>query len=299
MRKTIVTLVALCAAVTVNATVLRVSNVSGSTAPYSTVADALANAAAGDTIMLDASATSYGDIEIKTRVVLMGPGYWLQRNGIIQEAGGSAEVRGVTIRASGTVLCGITASMSISVIEASDVVIKRSCLGHIALGDKSNRCVIHQNFMRGDIGASYSHTSMHQITNNILYGCSFRNVSNCYIAYNTFLANRSLGKANYWASHDLSFEKNVWEGYDKDDTETNSYKDNLATSSETDVWDYGGIDTDVQKLNLSTTHGAFAGDSPYVISGLPSAPIIEDLQAPTTVEYGSMMNVTIKVGVQK
>ena len=60
MRKKIVTLVALCAAIAVNATVLRVSNVSGSTAPYSTIEDALAAAAEGDTIMLDASAKDYG-----------------------------------------------------------------------------------------------------------------------------------------------------------------------------------------------------------------------------------------------
>ena len=46
-------------------------------------------------------------------------------------------------------------------------------------------------------------------------------------------------------------------------------------------------------------YGAFAGDSPYVISGIPSAPVIEDLVVPTTVEAGSKMKVTIKVGIQK
>ena len=80
MRKTIVTLVALCAAMTVNATVLRVSNVSGSTAPYSTVQDAMTAAADGDTIMLEASAISYGGIKIEKRIVLIGAGYWLQEN---------------------------------------------------------------------------------------------------------------------------------------------------------------------------------------------------------------------------
>ena len=82
MRKTIVTLVALCAAMAVHATVLRVSNVSGSTAPYSTVQAALDAAQEGDTIMLDASGTDYGKITITKRIALIGPGFWLQNNGI-------------------------------------------------------------------------------------------------------------------------------------------------------------------------------------------------------------------------
>lgn len=49
MRKTILTLVAICAATTAYATVLRVSNVSGSTAPYSTIQAAHDAASAGDT----------------------------------------------------------------------------------------------------------------------------------------------------------------------------------------------------------------------------------------------------------
>lgn len=62
MKKTIVTLVALCAAMSADATVLRVSNISGSTAPYATIQDAMGAAAEGDTIMLDASAKAYEGI---------------------------------------------------------------------------------------------------------------------------------------------------------------------------------------------------------------------------------------------
>ena len=60
---------------------------------------------------------------------------------------------------------------------------------------------------------------------------------------------------------------------------------------------------EIRDLNVTAeivnTYGAFAGDSPYVLSGIPSAPVIQDLVMPTTVEKGKKMNVTIKVGIQK
>ena len=46
-------------------------------------------------------------------------------------------------------------------------------------------------------------------------------------------------------------------------------------------------------------YGAFAGDNPYVISGIPAGPIIEELTIPTSAEEGSSMEVAIKLGTVK
>ncbi len=92
-----------------------------------------------------------------------------------------------------------------------------------------------------------------------------------------------------------TFEYNIW--YNKPEDTTCNFGDNLVMETTFDVDKQ--TDKDVKDMNLSSTHGAFAGDSPYVLSGIPSAPIIEDLVVPTTVEYGSNMQVTIKVNVQK
>lgn len=56
-----ISIIIVLAAITfgVNAKVLRVSNVSGSSAPYSSYADAERNAIDGDTIMFEGSATPY------------------------------------------------------------------------------------------------------------------------------------------------------------------------------------------------------------------------------------------------
>ena len=45
--------------------------------------------------------------------------------------------------------------------------------------------------------------------------------------------------------------------------------------------------------------GAFNGDDPYVISGIPAGPVIQDITVPASVAQGSTLNVTIKLGVQR
>ena len=118
-----------------------------------------------------------------------------------------------------------------------------------------------------------------------------------YVAYNTFLGKN---KVRFWNSSDCTVEKNIAgdEFYDEG-SGTSNYSDNIIIETSYNTYDNNINDSGLQTVNLSSTHGAFAGDSPYVISGVPSAPVIEDLIVPTTVEYGSKMNVTIKVSVQK
>lgn len=61
----------------VQAKVWRVNNISGVDADFSDLQPAINAAAAGDTIMVEASAVSYGNITVNKRLVLIGPGYFL------------------------------------------------------------------------------------------------------------------------------------------------------------------------------------------------------------------------------
>lgn len=65
MKKTILFLAALCMTVAANATIFRVSNVTGSSAPYTSLDDAQGAASEGDTIMVDGSSDSYENFTIK------------------------------------------------------------------------------------------------------------------------------------------------------------------------------------------------------------------------------------------
>lgn len=86
---------AMCMAMTAQATVLRVSNVPNSGAPYSTIPAALEVAVAGDTIMVDGSSTNYlisGGLQVTKRIVLIGPGYLLTENGVLANGNASTTV---------------------------------------------------------------------------------------------------------------------------------------------------------------------------------------------------------------
>ena len=80
----------------------------------------------------------------------------------------------------------------------------------------------------------------------------------------------------------------------------NTYRDNYKVNRF-----YYSTDKQVlEKLSdvpdeVMAQYGAFAGDDPYVISGIPAGPVIERLTVPVSVEEGSKLNVTIKLGLQK
>ncbi|MBO4314699.1 MAG: hypothetical protein J5867_01855, partial [Prevotella sp.] len=88
MKKIMLILAVACMTTAANARILRVSNVSGSSAPYASIEAAHDAANSGDTIMVDPSSTRYTEmastnIDLTKRLVIIGPGYWLVKDGII------------------------------------------------------------------------------------------------------------------------------------------------------------------------------------------------------------------------
>ncbi len=319
MRKTILTLVAICAATTAYATVLRVSNVSGSTAPYSTIQAAHDAASAGDTIMVDGSFTEYGETTIQKRLVLIGPGYFLTENAIIDEAAPAATaIFKIDTEAEGTVVTGFRIATGYSSgldVSARKCIIRRNFItgsvqGGIRLLAGADNIIIHQNyFLQADINVWEESRSNVQITNNIFVQTLYKSIAqynsaayllNSYIAYNSFLGSYEQNYEEFRYVRYSTIEHNILRK-NSVQTSTNSYVDNYIGS----LLDFNLqlTDKDVQTVELAVTngqnYGAFAGDSPYVLSGVPAAPVIEDLVVPTSVEYGSKINVTVKVGIQR
>lgn len=307
MKKAMLILVAACMTSAANAKILRVSNVSGSSAPYSSIEAAQNAAESGDTIMIDASSNSYGAVtlNINKQLVLIGPGYFLVENEIVAEGASSASLGKLTIMCEGTVVKGLEIS-SVD-IQAPKAIVNRCKVGAIALN--ADNCIIHQNYITGAIdgGDSRNQTQYHQITNNILnsnasfvyYSISY--IGNSYIAYNT----SKLSSINFNGVKNSTIEYNIANGFKKDDNYSdNSFHDNYTTSLyNTNLKSNSIIDKDYFEIELPTEdqgkYGAFAGNSPYVLAGVPSGPVIQDLIVPTTVEMGSKMNVTVKIGMVK
>lgn len=303
MKKTIILLTAACMAVAVNARILRVSNVTGCSAPYSTFDAAQEAANPGDTIMIDASGTSYGEISINKQLVVIGAGYFLTENGIIQEGASNTIFGKTTINAEGSVLRGVrTSSSSHITIKANKVVVNRCYVrGSVILRNATNS-IIHQNVIYSNVEGYGSTTeeSNIQVSNNFIGG-RISVLYNSYIAYNTW-------NGQPFSTKNSTFEHNLMTKEIKDTGASytvvgNSYSDNYVSSAYSKIFNTTYPDGDFAAIEIDdeirSTYGAFAGDSPYVISGIPSGPIIEDMIVPTTVEKGSKMQVTIKVGIQK
>ena len=121
--------------------------------------------------------------------------------------------------------------------------------------------------------------------------------SNSYIAYNTFLKEK-----NSPVFEDITgctIENNILP-FDYTSDETNSSTNNYVFS-ETPYYDTSS-EVAIRKGEQAFSngiYGAFAGDDPYVISGVPAGPVIEDVTIPASIEQGQPLKVTIKLGIQK
>lgn len=294
MKKKIVFLAALCFTMGAYASILRVNNVDSS-APYASIAAAVAAATDGDTIMVDGTSVDYDDVTINKRLVVIGPGYWLRQNGIVTEAAQNATIGAITTTQEGTVLMGLQ-PRNIT-INASKTIVKRCNITEgIGISKDATNCVIHQNFIGGDVGAGYDHTFYHQITNNIFGNVGCKGVNESYIAYNT--SYNHWGES-FWNSANCKIEKNIFYTNDINVGDGNTIKDNYIVG---EAYQNIQTDKDVRDCPLpqeANGYGAFAGDDPYVISGIPAGPMIEELTIPTSVEEGTTMEVTLKLGAAK
>ena len=320
MKKLFV-IAAMCMSMTAQATVLRVSNVPNSGAPYTSISDAMTAAADGDTIIVDGSAQKYDEAAINKRIVLMGPGYWLAENGTLQDGASPATVGNIYFNggSDGTIVTSMECTGTVYV-KATNVTITRCKIDgniiHDANPNSANHTIIHQCFLGGYI-RGYGNIASHltpsvQVTNNIFtkrYDDDglIEYLTDSYIAYNTMTNNHT--NIHYTCDVGLkgcTIEKNVayWLG----SLETCTYSDNFMQHDEGDVLIYPDTSTDftIKNQELSADvlskiegKGAFAGDDPYVISGLPVGPVIKDISVPASVTAGSSLNVTIKLGVQR
>lgn len=300
MRKLLV-IISLLLAMTVQAKVLRVNNVDNS-APYSKVQDAVDTAVEGDTIILDGSPYSYGSIKLDKRLVVIGNGYELIENGIATETQ-DAYTYFIEVNAEGCVLKSLNVTADVYGgainVNAPKVIITRckiearSTDGYsVMFGEGANNCIIHQNRIRGNIGSSSYRTSGHQITNNLLNNFNLRTVDKCYVAYNTTWA--QWGETVY-DSYDNKLEYNIvnYDNFGEGDT-NNTYASNIGAnfSNANNVFELKEQSADL----TAGGYGIFAGSDPFVISGVPTGPMIEKLDVPTSAEAGGMMTVSVKIG---
>lgn len=296
-----------CLALGTQAKVLRVSNVTGSNAPYTTYEDAEAAAAEGDTIVLEGSNVLYPAMNISKKLVVMGSGYYLVENGISQVNGQVATVDGVSISAAEAKLQSL--KVKGVTITADRAIVNRCYVYDEPIKISASHVVIHQNLILAGYYRSVVEGGEYvQITNNIWdsnnsNGKTFIDVKNSYIAYNTNTS-ATIVTASYQGVENCTFERNLFgQKVEGDNCIHRDYYYYYGNSL--GIFGYWKTDADIEAVcgaeeNADYVgYGAFAGTDPYVISGVPAGPVIEDVTMPVSVEQGKPLEVTVKVKIQQ
>lgn len=279
-------------------TIRRVNN-SGVTGTniYTTAQLAHDASSAGDIIQLEPSANSYGGLTITKNVTVVGPGYFLGLNTGLQANPTPATLDQVFFNAgsTGASVSGVTVSSHIY-IGASGVSVQRNYLPgsyiYVGYGSVTSNLNIRQNYIYGlynynagannvlvtnniigAAGTSLGSTTNGEFTNNVvLAGVNIDNfnVRNNYFA-GSFQPNNNLYSYNISAQSSFSTANN-----NQNNVPQASVFALSPGTTQFDAWYQLKTGTNPARGTGSggTDIGAFGGNTPYKLSGIPAIPTI-------------------------
>lgn len=284
----------------------------------------------GDTLHLEASAISYGDLTLTKRLVIIGPGYRLGQgtanNPGLQASNLMASVGRIILdspAANGTIITGIRCTNWLSIVNTSNIKAIRNLFdgGGIGFSDGtgSGYVITCNYFNDANISwwgnAAWGTYSNFVITNNYIEGLINLDppTSNVVIANNLFNWNGTHApygaevKNNIFvqgamAVNNNNIHHNAAAGANNLPAGSNNLNNVVFTSVFNPAYT-----SDDQKWRLSanyltymnlvgddgTVPGMFGGSTPYRPSGIPAIPAVYQLAAPATAVQGAPINVTI------
>ncbi len=237
---------------TYSQTTYYVDNNVGNAADFQSLQTAVDSVNAGDVLMLQGSATSYGTVTINKRVTIIGPGYFLGQNpGTNTQASVvEAEIGSTTIRPAGegTIISGCYISGYFSV-QANSLAITRNRIRYINFQASTNNTLILQNYIYSQAGTQtagiitnstspyYTNTNVF-ISNNLLsYGIYLRSDGNATICNNTIGISSTSSSVSVYNSDIYS---NIIRGATNDFAQSNSVYNNVFTQTiPSDSTNYG------------------------------------------------------------
>lgn len=306
----------------------RVNNNPAVNAHFSNFADAVTGANPGDTLYIEGSLTSYGTQTLGKKLILMGPGYFLNQNDSTQAVNLNAIFDNLTIDtgADGSEVYGLYIDNQ-AIINGNNVVFARNYNGghsysKIVLA-KSNivtNCAVMQNYCN-IIGTFDNFKGAYNcmISNNIVATEIAFNQYSTLIVFNNVVKNNvnvyfSVIKNNIqYSGTGYGFyinTGNVFEYNFTIKTVTLPGTGNVSQIVPAEIFiDFDGTlgySTDgkwqlkagspaIGAGENGTDCGAFGGLTPYVLSGLPAVPHIFEAIVPTAGSTQSGLPVTIKV----
>lgn len=145
-----------------NARIWRVNNNSGVSADFATIQGAHDGAEAGDTLHLEGSPNTYGSLNCTKKLVIIGPGYFLDQNSGLQALSISAKIQYITYQdgSAGSEVMGIDFYGGSIGVYANNIVIRRNKF--------SSPNGTDQEYGVGSVNLNYSENNGALSANNII-----------------------------------------------------------------------------------------------------------------------------------
>ncbi|MET0462001.1 MAG: hypothetical protein ABW007_02570 [Chitinophagaceae bacterium] len=323
LHRLLLTVTAIAALSSAEAKIWKVSNITGANADFTQVQAAGVSAAVqpGDTLYVEGSPTSYSGSDLKKRLVIIGPGYFLSGNNSnpgLQYNGYPATVTiYIDSTASGSVITGMSGNLYLY-YHTDDVTFTRNdatISGYSShAGSKASNIKITRNFG----GVSFSNIVLENLecTNNILSQyCDLSSTANTNGLFrNNVILNTNASISGAYVSNNIfsvwgitfnncTVKYNINTGNQL--PAGNNNRNNISLAS---LFVTGGSTDGAYKLSATSPAlaagepingvtpdaGAYGTADPYRLSGIPAIPTIYQLTVPASVpSSATTMTVTI------
>ena len=296
--------------ITANAKVWRVNNNAGINADFTTAQAANDGASANDTIFFEGSLYEYGLVTFDKKLIIIGPGYFLDKNENTQVSKLSAIITKATftLGSENSTITGIDFNGKSIIVNADNISIVRCNMDYVTLGSvtkSANNTIINQCFFKGgNTGALVAYGEC----NNVV-------VTNCIIVNKTLRPSRKfhLIITNNYVSGNIDvygsdIENNIVKGTiskGHGNTEYNNFesiveseyftKDNTSPDL---FYTLSGSSPALNAGKDGTDCGPSGGLNPYVLSGIPKGPHIYDATISTSANKEDGLNISIKIKTQ-
>lgn len=328
MRLTLALLAVCLSAKLAHAATYTVDNANPNAADFDSLSKAVDVAQAGDTLLISGSPDSYGSVTLTKELHLIGPGWYLKENYpdasptvgavidkvIINSLAGagssltSLQIGNIDLDNTSNILVqriGPTyesGNVYLTAVNVTDSTFRQnyrlSLQGGVYNNKNSGLKVLNNVFTFSVSVAAYqsdvsynvirsSNFTLHGATvrYNILYpetSCTIA-LDNCIDEFNIVDgANNGNGSSSYlWPG-----EKNVNKADRKTFFQSGTFDSQYRLAANSQAANIDGLGTDA---------GIFEGDHPYVLSGMPSVPIVYSVSAPATIEAGETFSLSLKV----
>jgi hypothetical protein len=308
-----------------DAKIWRINNTVGINAHFTQLADAMASSSvlAGDTLYVEGSTVGYQALELKKRLVIIGPGYFLSGttgNPGLQYNNLTATVNTFYLDSlgSGSVIMGLAGNFYLSG-GIDNITLTRNNINLYTYnlqntGQVNSNIKITKNYLVLSVGFSMENA---EITNNIMSGACVisstnnknvlvrnnvitngtTNISGAYVSNNIFTVT-SATLTNSTVKYNIATTNNVLPAGDNNQNNIPANTIFVATGSTDGYYrllaNSPAIGAGEPINGVTPDSGAFGTADPYRLSGIPSIPSIYALTVPTSVPAtASSMTVTI------